>query len=136
MQKIISGLLCIILLGIGIYGLVYIPSVMDFSNVIIRLENNDTIYRFLIYIPLIISIFNGLISLANVFSKNMALTIMNIVISLGIVIYILLNVMGSVRAVSSIGTMLNYVMYANILCVILAIIDFVLYFTNKKKLNK
>ena len=49
MQKIISGLLCIILLGIGIYGLVYIPSVMDFSNVIIRLENNDTIYRFLIY---------------------------------------------------------------------------------------
>ena len=136
MKTIVNLITALALVAIGVYIMVFIPSAVDFSNVIIRLEDNDTIYRFLVYLPVILTIFNGVLTLSNAFFHNRTLTIMNAVIAIGIAVYVIVDVMGSVTAVASIGTILRYLEYVNIgvaICLIGEfIVDLVL---NKKKTN-
>ncbi len=116
MKTVINLLVACGLIAISVYVMMYIPTAVDFSNVIVRLEDNDTIYRFLIYLPLILSIFNGLISLINAYTKNTTVLVMNIIISIGIAIYLFVDVMGSVSAIELIGDKLAYIKYVNMAC--------------------
>ncbi len=134
MKTIINLLVTCGLIGISIYVMMYIPTAIDFNNVVVRLEDNDTIYRFLIYLPLILSMFNGLLTLANVFTKNTTILVMNIIISLGIAAYLFVDVMGSVSALETIGQKLNYVEYVNIGCGALLIGELIYCIITRKKL--
>lgn len=136
MKTIINLIVSIALIAIGLYVICYIPTVIDFSQVIVRLEDNEKIYQFLIYLPLILSIFNGLLTLGNVFAKNTTLAVMNALISIGIAVWIFIDYMGSVSAIEKIGQYLNYVSYVNIGCAVLIIIEIVLDFVLNKKAIK
>ncbi len=125
MKTIINLLVGCGLIAIGVYVMLYIPTVVDFSNVIVRLEDNDTIYRFLIYLPLILSIFNGLIALINAYTRNTTVLVMNILISIGIVVMLFVNIMGSVNAIELIGDKLEYVKYVNIGCAVLLVVELI-----------
>ena len=136
MKTIINLIVSIALIAIGLYVIFYIPKIIDFSQVIVRLEDNEKIYQFLIYLPLILSIFNGLLSLGNVFAKNTTLAVMNALISMGIAVWIFIDFMGSVSAIEKIGQYLNYVSYVNIGCAVLIIVEIVLGFVLNKKAIK
>lgn len=136
MKTIINLIVSIALIAVGLYVIFYIPTIIDFSQVMVRLEDNEKIYQFLIYLPLILSIFNGLLTLGNVFAKNTTLAVMNALISIGIAVWIFIDYMGSVSAIEKIGQYLNYVSYVNIGCAILIIIEIVLGFVLNKKAFK
>lgn len=133
MKKLINLLVGLGLIAVAVYVILFIPTVIDFSAVRVRLEDNDTIYQFLIYLPIIISIFNAIVALVNIFSKNIVLTIMNIVISLGVVIYLVMDVMGSVFAIKEIGAKLLYIEYVNIACIVLLVIEVITHFISEKR---
>ncbi len=136
MKTIINLIVSIALIAVGLYVIFYIPTIIDFSQVMVRLEDNEKIYQFLVYLPLILSIFNGLLTLGNVFAKNTTLAVMNALISIGIAVWIFIDYMGSVSAIEKIGQYLNYVSYVNIGCAILIIIEIVLGFVLNKKAFK
>ena len=134
MKTVVNLLVTCGLAAVSIYVMMYIPTAIDFSNVIVRLEDNDTIYRFLIYLPLILSMFNGVLTLINAFTKNTTVLVMNIIISLGIAAYLFVDVMGSVSAIETIGQKLNYVEYVNIGCAVLLIGELIYSIITRKKL--
>lgn len=135
MKTVVNLLVTCGLAAVSIFVMMYIPTAIDFSNVIVRLEDNDTIYRFLIYLPLILSMFNGVLTLINAFTKNTTVLVMNIIISLGIAAYLFVDVMGSVSAIETIGQKLNYVEYANIGCAVLLIGELIYSIITRKKIN-
>ncbi len=135
MKTVVNLLVTCGLAAVSIYVMMYIPTAIDFSNVIVRLEDNDTIYRFLIYLPLILSMFNGVLTLINAFTKNTTVLVMNIIISLGIAAYLFVDVMGSVSAIETIGQKLNYVEYVNIGCAVLLIGELIYSIITRKKIN-
>ena len=99
MKKVLNVLVAIILIALSIYVITYIPKAVDFSRVVVRLQDNDTIYPFLIYLPIIISIFNAVLILYNLYADNIVLTFMNVFISLGIFIYLIVDVIQSVFSI-------------------------------------
>ena len=133
MNKLMNLVVCTALVAVSIYVIMFIPTVIDFSQVVIRLEDNETIYQFLIYIPLIISIFNAVLVLFNVFLENIALTFMNLIISIATSVFIMMNVMGSVQALAKIGEKLSLVSYVNIATSVILIAIIVLHFVRNKK---
>lgn len=133
MKKVLNVLVAIILIALSIYVITYIPKAVDFSRVVVRLQDNDTIYPFLIYLPIIISIFNAVLTLYNLDADNIVLTFMNVFISLGIVIYLIVDVMQSVFAIKEIGNKLMYLKYGNIAAIILLIGEIIYHFIVIKK---
>ena len=136
-MKVIANLLVsVALIALGIYVILFIPTVVDLSNIVIRLEDNEKIFSFLLYLPLVISIFNGLLTGANIFAKNTGLSIMNIVISIGVAVYIFVNVLNFRTIFDPINTKLNIVAYVNIACAVVLIAELIVsYVLSKKKKN-
>ncbi len=136
MKRFMSLVVACILIAMAVYIMVYIPTIVDFNNVIVRLEDNDTIYRFLIYLPLIICIFNGLLALINVFTDNITISFINLALCIGIIIYIALNIMGSNNAIPEIGARLTNLEFVNVFGAVLMVVNIVVHFMNKFKKKK
>lgn len=137
MRKVINLIVTCGLMAIALYVITYIPQVIDFTNVIVRLEDNDTIYRFLLYLPLILCIFNSMLQLINIFTDNVTVSIMGALISIGITIFIGLNVMGFVTALpkTDLESKLHLVQYVNIGATALLILNSATYFIKKKSIQ-
>lgn len=133
MRRVIDLIVACGLMAIALYVVMYIPTIVDFNNVVIRLEDNDTIYRFLIYLPLILCIFNSLLNIINTFSDNVTVSFMSLFISIAVIVFIAMNIMGSVNALKPIGKKLYLVMYVNMATAVLLIISIITFFIKKKK---
>ena len=135
MSRFINVAIALILMCVSIYVINFIPTVVDFSTVVVKLEENDTIYRFLIYLPLIICIFNSLMNLCNTFADNLIFAIMGFVLCVATSIYIFIDVLGSVSAIMAISDKLKFVNYINIFCCALYALEFALHYKKIRKEN-
>ena len=132
MKNIINIIIGCLLIFIGVYVFLMIPKIVDFSIVIIRLEDNDRIYQFLVYLPVIITIFSGLLALVNVVLRNNTLSVMNLLVSAGIVIYLLVDYLGFVEVSKGINNQLIMIKNINIAACIMLITSLCLNIKNKK----
>lgn len=135
MKTVTHLLACIALIAMGIYIILFIPTVADFSKITVELEGGNTkIWQFLIYLPIIISIFNGLLTGANIFAKNTALSIMNIIVAIATAVYIFIDVMGALTIFDAIHSKLVILAYINIAGAVLMIAGLIVsYILTKKK---
>jgi len=139
-KSLISFLVGIILFGVAIYVTYYVTTIVDFREVIVIINDDENLWKFMAFIPMLVLMFSGGLAIINGIFNTKAIAITVIIINIALTLFLRYDLYGFVTIINNYKITMDYVflivLVASLMLLVDQIINNGLRFKKEKKKTK
>jgi len=122
-KSLISFLVGILLFSVAIYVTYYVTTIVDFREVLVIINDNENLWKFMAFIPMLVLMFSGGLAIINGIFNSKAIAITVVILNIALTAFIWYDLYGFVTIINQYKQTMDYLLLIVLIASLMILVD-------------